>query len=359
MNGLEIIDLKEANFMQRLLKREPRENAFFEINNLLASVPILELDKASIESRLAKHGVSHEEARSRLNNFYSIILKYFLRDWELTNKQRERLAHLQTILGLEKNEVSSINSATIYPVYRNYVRKKVSDGGFSTEERQQADQLANQLGLPETFALEIYKSEASEYLHSVLKLSLSDGMLSDGEELELEKIARNLGVELKFSENAKRNLERCRHLWKLYTGDLPEVLTPIRLPKKEKCFGFLQAKHYEVSRKKTPVKYSGFDVSIQKNAFVFHAGNIGQNIGPTVTKRFMDEGTLYFNGNRLFFHGGSRSKQFRYKNLIGGTFYQNGLLIEQLRGRDQFFQFSGDMHSFKLIFDSLITKSRK
>ena len=359
MNGLEIIDLKEANFLQRLLKQEPRENAFFEINNLLASVPILELDKGSIESRLAKHGVSPEEARSRLNNFYSIILRHFLRDWELTNKQRERLTHLQKILGVEKHEVSSMNSATIYPIYRNYIRKKVSNGEFPTEERQQVDQLANQLGLPKTFAVDIYKSEASEYLHSVLKLSLSDGMLSDGEERELERIARNLGVELEFSENAKRNLDRCRYLWKLYIGELSEVLTPIRLPENEKSFGFIPASRYDISRKKTPVKYSGFDISVEKNDFAFYAGNIGRNIGTAATKRFLDEGMLYFNGNRLFFHGSSGSKQFRYKNLIGGTFYLNGLLIEQLRGKDQFFQFSGDLHALKLIFDSLMTKSRK
>lgn len=45
MNGLRIIELNEASFMERLLRQEPRENAFVEINNLLACVPILIIDQ--------------------------------------------------------------------------------------------------------------------------------------------------------------------------------------------------------------------------------------------------------------------------------------------------------------------------
>ncbi|NNE97456.1 MAG: hypothetical protein HKN25_00410 [Pyrinomonadaceae bacterium] len=358
MNGLEIVDLKESNFLQKILRREPRENAFFEINNLLASVPILELDKASIDSRLEKYGVSKEDARSRLNNMYSIILAHFVKDWELTNRQRKSLAHLQHLLSLDRQEISSINSSTIFPIYRNYVRERLSDGDISNEEKQRIEQLSDQLGLPKGFAREIYSVEASKYLHSVLKLSLSDGMLSDGEEMELDKIARGLGVKLEFDADAKGNLDRCRYLWKLHIGELPEIQPPIRLPKKEKCFGYVKAVHYEVSRKKVPVKYSGFDILPREHQVAFHAGSIGSVVARAETKRLLDKGILYFNGTRLFFKGNLASSQFHYKNLIGGTFYLNGLLVEQIRGRDQFFKFSGDLQAIKLIFDALMTKSR-
>lgn len=358
MNGLQIIDLKEASFFQRLFKREPRENAFFEINNLLASVPILELDRNSIDSRLKKHEVSPGEARSRLNNFYSIILGHFLKDWELTNAQRAELAHLQMILNLDKTEVSSINSATIYPIYRSYVRKQVSNGEFSDGEKQQTDQLSNQLGLPKEFAREIYEREASDYLHSVLKGSLSDGMLSGGEEKELERIARNLGVELEFSANAKKNLDRCRYLWRLYAGDLPEIDTSFSHSGNEKSFVCVQAEQFEINKMRPPVRFSGYNSASADHGHRFNAGILTHQNIRSERVSFIDRGVLYFNEEQIYLNGKAEDHIYRFSDLVGGTFYENGLVIERKRGNDQFFGFSGDMQAIKLIFDSLMTRSR-
>jgi len=184
-------------------------------------------------------------------------------------------------------------------------------------------------------------------------------MLSEQEEMELNKIAKNLQVDLRFSENALKNLERCRYLWKLHTGEIPRVQSNLQLRKGERCAAFVNAVHYDVSNPNVPVKYSGYNELRGQSGIGFHSGMLNRDkmIGQVI--RFLDQGKLHFTDHRLLFSGTNGRIYYLYHNLIGGTFYANGLLIEQKRGRDQFFKFSGDIQSLRLIFDNLMTKSRK
>jgi len=359
MNGLQIIDLNEASFMDKLLRREPQENAYVEINNLLACVPILRLDREAIEKCLEKHRIEYAEGNSRLLNFYSIILKYFLGDSNLEQAELEKLHHLKYVLRLDDNDVGIIHRNSVQPLYQNYIRKASSDGELTNEEKEVSNKLAERLYIPDDYALELYANEASKYLHSVLKTSLEDGMLSDGEEEELERIAKNLQVQLKFTEDAKRNLERCRNLWKLHQGELPRVKTSLRLGKNEHCSAYVDAALYNVSNAKQPVKYSGYQKRKGDEDFGFHSGVLNSEKIAGKVIRFVDQGVLYFTNERLLFNGTDGDKNFPIRKLSGGTFYQNGFLIEQKRSRDRFFQFDGDKKALQLIFDSLMTSSRK
>lgn len=360
MNGLQIIDLKEASFMDRLLRREPRENAFVEINNLLACVPILRLDREAINSCLRKYAVPHEKARSRLLNIYSIILRHFLIDADLGDRELEKLHHLRHILMLDDKEVGSIHKNLVQPVFKAHVRRAISDGELTPEQKAGLEKIAERLYIPKEFARKLYINEASRFLHSVLKESISDGMLSDAEEAELKRLASNLQVELKFSENARRNLDRCRYLWRLYKGELPTVRVPVRLRPDENCSAFVGAEHFDVSSTSRPVKYSGYSATAGQHGIGFHSGVFQYDRVTGKVIAFVDRGTLYFTDLRLLFIGSRGRNYFLYHNLVGGTFYRNGLLIEQKRGRDQFFRFdSGDMPAIKLIFDSLMTRSRR
>jgi hypothetical protein len=358
MNGLHIIDLKQASFMDKLLRREPQENAYVEINNLLACVPIFKIERESIERFLIKYDIKHEKARSRLLNFYSIILNYFLQNESLSNSEIERLNHLKHILSLEEKEVIAIHNNFVRPIYKKYVRKVIADGKLTFEESETLKKIAANLSIPDKYAKKLYINETSHYLHSALKESISDGMLSDKEEKELMKLAEDLKVELKFSENAKKNLERCRKLWRIYQGDLPEIKIPIKLLPNNKCFAFISATLFQVYNKEMPVKFSGYHEVEKQNGYGFHSGVFRNDELEGKMISFDDEGTLYFTSQMLLFKGTREDRYFYFKNLIGGSFYRNGLVIEQKRGRDIFFQFAGDIEALKLIFDSCMTRER-
>lgn len=359
MNGLQIIDLKESTFMDRLMRREPRENAFLEINNLLASVPIMKLEKDSIDKRLKKYKISHEKARSRLVHFYTIILKHFVRDYEISDSEYERLRHLQHILSIDSKEIGSIHSAILYPIYQHYVRQVVSDGKVSENEKFHLEKLTNQLRIPKGFARKIYETEADKVVQSRLRQTIADGMLSTAEEKEMINIADSLGIELKLSEDAKKNLQRHRYLWQLSIGNLPEVKTDIHLDKDEFCAAVLKVEIYEIGNINEVVKFSGYETSNRFAQTGFHSGMIKTNRLMGEVMKFGAAGTLYFTNRRLIFNQVTGTSQISFKNIIGATFYRNGMLLEQIKGRDKFLKFRGDLEAIKLIFNSLMTKSRE
>lgn len=359
MNGLQIIDLKESTFMDKLMRREPRENAFLEINNLLATVPILKLDKESIDKRLSKYKITPEKARSRLVYFYTIILKHFVRDYDISDSEYERLRHLQHILSIDSKEIGSIHSAVLYPIYQHYVRQAVSDGQLSETEKLTLENLTNQLRIPKDFAVRIYNSEAEKILNSKLRETIKDGMLSETEEKELLKIADSLKIELRLTQDAKKNLQRHRYLWQLSIGNLPKLKTNIHLEKDEFCAAVLKVEIYEVGNVREAVKFSGYQSSNNFAPVGFHSGMIQTNRLPGEVMKFGAAGMLYFTNRRIIFNQVNGIFQIPFTNVIGATFYRNGMLLEQIKGRDKFIKFRGDIEAVKLIFNSLMTKSRE
>jgi hypothetical protein len=358
MNGLQIIDLKEANFMDKLLKREPRENAFLEINNLLASVPILKLDKESITDRLEKYEIPFEKARSRLMHFYSIILRYFVIDFDISDSQYEKLRHLQHILSIEDKDIGSIHSAILYPIYQQFVRNSLSKGKISESDKEQLRNFSEQLRIPKQFAVKLYKTEAEKFLHSKFQQTIADGMLSIDEEKELLKIADNLEIELRLSETAKQNLQRHRYLWQLNIGNLPTVKTNLILEEGEVCSAVLEVEYFEINNISDPIKFSGYETSTNLRNTGFHSGMVKTNRIQGEVMIYVSRGKLYFTNKRLLFNETRGTIQFLLKDLIGATFYNNGMLVELKNGSDKFFKFRGDLEAMKLIFNGLMTKKR-
>jgi len=80
MNGLETIDLQPTSFIENLLGRRPKENAFLEIHNVVAALPIYHISEDAITACLSRYGITQEEAKPRLLNIYSQVLEYFLKD---------------------------------------------------------------------------------------------------------------------------------------------------------------------------------------------------------------------------------------------------------------------------------------
>lgn len=358
MNGLQIIDLNEATFMDKLLKREPRENAFVRINNLLSCVPLLRISRREIDDCLAEYEISHEKAKSRLVNFYSVILRDFVGNMKISQSQLEQLLHLQHIFSLDNQEVAPINSAILYPLYRNFIRRAISDGELTGEQSRQIRKLSEQLGIPKNIAGNLYKQEADNFLQSVFNQTLADGMLSAEEERELERISKNLGAELKLSQDAKANLERCRYLRQLHGGNLPAFNAPFRLENGETCHAFVKATHFELRKVAQPVKFSGYDYYNGIPSANFQTGNLQNRMISSNILRYVDGGILYFTSRRFVFVGMLRTTKCPLRRVIGGTFYTDGILVEQDAGNDQFFKFVGDIEALRLIFNRLMTNSR-
>ena len=52
MNGLEVLDLQPTGFVANLLGHRPKENAFLEIHNVVASLPIYHISEDAVTACL-------------------------------------------------------------------------------------------------------------------------------------------------------------------------------------------------------------------------------------------------------------------------------------------------------------------
>jgi hypothetical protein len=360
MNGLEIIDEKDPSLTDKLLRREPRENAYIEIHNTIARAPINQIGKDDIDAILAEHKSSAAAAKSRLTSIYADVLKHYIKDFRLSDEETEQLGHLRDILSLDPADTGHIHAAVIYPIFQNAVRNAVFDDKLTGEEETWLNEIARGLKIPEEFVPQLYASVVQPYIQWRLNSAVSDGKLSPDEERELAEISKNLKATVGFSEATHAVLERARYLWRLESGELPRANTGLYLKRNEFCSVFVPVTHHEMRTVTTGVKYSGYS---QSSDTIFgtryRSGSIRtQRITENVLEQ-LDSGTLYFTNMRLLFDGSQRSTEFPLRNIIGATFYSDGMLVERDSGKDQTFLITGDVEALQLIFDTLMTNYRK
>jgi DnaJ-domain-containing protein 1 len=110
MYGLETINLKEPDLLDRLLKNKITENAYREIQNCIATTPILAITPQSILKHLAGYGITLDEAKPHLMPLVARILRYFVVDRELRVKEAQEIQHLQALFNFTDQEVKQLQS---------------------------------------------------------------------------------------------------------------------------------------------------------------------------------------------------------------------------------------------------------
>jgi hypothetical protein len=241
MNGLEIIDEKDPSLTDKLLRREPRENAYIEIHNTIARAPIDQIGKDDIDAILAGHKISAAAAKSRLTSIYADVLKHYVKDFRLSDEETQQLGHLRDILSLDPADTGHIHAAVIYPIFQNAVRNAVFDDKLTGDEENWLNEIAQGLKIPEEFVPQLYASVVQPYVQWRLNSALEDGKLSPDEERELAEISKSLKASVEFSGSTRAVLERARYLWRLESGELPRANTGLYLKKDEFCPAFVPA----------------------------------------------------------------------------------------------------------------------
>ncbi|MFN3562315.1 MAG: hypothetical protein ACK4XY_05560 [Chloroherpetonaceae bacterium] len=94
--------LKAQTFFQKLFRKHPPENAVVEIQNLLASKPILDVRRYEISQLLEKYKNANifRTFKSDIAALYKRYLEHCLRDKAFSEKDLEELQHLKKLLNL-------------------------------------------------------------------------------------------------------------------------------------------------------------------------------------------------------------------------------------------------------------------
>jgi hypothetical protein len=359
MNGLEVIDLQPTGFLANLLGRRPKENAFLEIHNVVASLPIYHISEDAVTACLSRYGITHEEAKSRLLNIYSQVLEHFIKDLSISDDEVEQLRHLATIFKLSSYEVSQIHTELVYPHYEKAVLHALRDRHLSNDERAALDHLCSKLRISESAANEIYKKHAVPIYKQTMKNALADEMLTPEEETELEEILKALKLSMRFDEKLKSVFDRARRLWRIAQGELPVLNVPVTLQLNEHCSADVEALHCEPRRVAQGLGYSGFSTSYGTFGIRFRSGIMNTHRLTSQALRLRGAGTLYFTNRRFLFNGDSHSTSVDLGAIAGITFYSDGMRIGKEASIDQIFTFAGDIDMLRLIADNLMTNYRQ
>lgn len=359
MNGLDVLDLQPTGFVANLLGHRPKENAFLEIHNVVASLPIYHISEDAVTACLSRYGITQEEAKPRLLNIYSHVLEHFIKDLLISDDEVEQLRHLATIFDLSSDEVSQIHTEIVYPHYEKAVRSALRDRQLSDDENAVLDNLCAKLRIPESAANEIYNKHAVPIYNQAVSRALEDEMLTPEEEAELEQVAKALKLNIRYDEKLTSILDRARRLWRIAQGELPVLSVPVNLQLNERCSADVEALHYEPRTGARGIRYSGFSPSYRSVGIRFRSGIMNTRRLNIQTLHLRGAGTLYFTNRRFLFSGDSHATSIDLGAITSITFYSDGMCIEKESSADQIFTFSGDIDMLRLIADNLMTTHRQ
>jgi len=230
-----IIPLKSQSFYQKLFKKQPKENAFIKINNLLSQTKdIKDISIEEIENIALEYNVKiQKKFKKALQGLYCRFLKYCFNDRILSNHEIEQLAQLKLLFGINDKMIDQIHKDVYLEVFNESVDEVIKDGKMDEKEKEFLEKLQTQLKLPDDIARNIYSKKATTYLETYLKNAISDERLSPDEDKQLQAIAQNLGVTLEIDERTKEFLDRFRLYWLIENGEIPIVEADINLQKKK------------------------------------------------------------------------------------------------------------------------------
>lgn len=143
------LPLSRGTLMQRALGRKPRENAWIEVNNLLAGVDEIREVRPEQVARIAERYrmPMRGEFVGRLERLYRDYLLYCLADARLSAEELCDLAHLKRILRLTDRALTEIHEAVAKQVYALTVDAVLADGRIDAAEREFLDTLQQHLAI--------------------------------------------------------------------------------------------------------------------------------------------------------------------------------------------------------------------
>lgn len=338
----------------RLFGRPQPTVAAARIWNLVAGASIADIRPEQIAEMLTTSKVRPADLAPDLRQLYTAVLYEACRDADLSEGEVDDLRRLKALLSLSDADVAEVASA----VYKSHLGSALKDEDLGVEERSRLATLADALRLPADVAAAAMKQEGGALLQRVLDRAISDRRLAPEEEAQLYALAKQLGVTPSIQGETAAALDRFRLYWRIEQGDLPQIEVRINLKRGEQCHFRTPVTHLERRSVTRAIAYAGPTASIRIAKGVrFRLGAIAPHRITEEVLAPLDTGVLYITNRRLLFDGGRQSRTFELSKIINFTPYRDGLAIERDRGKDQMFQFEGDVELAAMILGAALARA--
>jgi Chloroplast envelope transporter len=354
---LKVKELAKSSWFHRLFGLVVKKNALIEVNNLLATKPISEIDLEQIAVISQKYKLDcHGKFRNEFKSLYQKYLEFSLRDRHLSDEELSNLKALQELLAVRDSMARRIFRDTVNDIYNLALDDVLMDGKIDEHEKMFLKGLRENLQIPAAIADKAYTKKAEMLLQKSLTEAIADRMLSPQEEEEINSLAKRLNIDFNFSNKIKAaELERMRLYWMIAHGDIPVIDPGIRLFKGENCFFTRPANWCEMRSVTKRIRYGGpmLRIKIAKGLY-YRAADYAVSAVKEDVLAPLDSGSVFFTSKRVIFTGRKGSKNIRLNRILDFEPYSDGLEIIKDSGKNPVIRMDEDADLAAMILARLL-----
>lgn len=349
----------KAGLIGRLLGRVPRETAFVEVRNILATTPLEEVRESDITGALAKAKVRRREATKELTVIFEHAALLSAADRELSDSDQRGLATLQRAFELTDAEAASAVESAVGQIFERTMREALSDGTFTEQEKAKLEATSKALGMSDVQTKRLYETAATAAVQAAFTIAAADRRYTEDEEAHVVALAESLGVTITHDESTAALVARFKLMAQIEDGELPSISVPVLLKRGESCHFAGPATHHQIRTVTKRVNYSGPTASIRLMRGVrWRVGSISVQRVTTDVMTRLDAGGLYVTSTRLLFDGTRLNTSIPLRKITNFTVFKDGLKVEKETGPDQYFLGASDWELAGACLDGAASKVR-
>ena len=354
MSIFELKKLRKPNFIQTLLKKEPKENAIIKINNIFYNKEneIEKINKEEIDEIIRNYNISGTKVIREKEN---IFLKVLRSQVDKNKIERKILNHIIDILGLSKEETYRIINEYTSEKYEKYLRNIFNNGEDISAPSEETKKLQKDLEISDDKEYEIYYKVVSEGAQKILDDILKDERLSPEEDKKFNEMLVKYNIDAKYDDETQRRMELYRYYWQIENETIPIIESDINLPKTENLYFVSTVEWYENRTQTKTIRYSGPVISFRiAKGIYWRSGNLrAEKVSEDVLKH-IDSGNMYITNKRIIFIGTKGSKNIKLEKILDMIPYNNGLNIIKDTGKPVFLEIDEDSYVASMILYRLI-----
>ncbi|MFM8431454.1 MAG: hypothetical protein ACKOQ6_07545 [Bacteroidota bacterium] len=325
----------KKGFFTRLFSSGPDENAFVDLNNLLASKPVMQISKEEVAEVITRHEVDvFRHFSEKVEGLYTAYLAYCVKDHGLEQDDVEQLRHLKSLLQISDHQIDAIHKKIGESVLIEAWQTAIGDGRLSPDEEKKLDVFGKALVLPQSLTDEISALTRELFVRQHIKGLMDDRRLTPQEEDELKRICSSLNVTPQFDEATISLLDRFRLFYAVENGVIPQIECDINLTANEECHFKCPAQWHEYRSVTRRVNYGGPAVSVKIMKGVYYrAGSMSVQPIRSQELQLIGTGRLYITNKRIIFVGENKATTIRFNKVVTLNPYSNGIEIIKDAGK--------------------------
>ncbi len=314
--------LPEQGMFGRLFGRIHRDAMLTEAENLLAAAADwADVSRDDIAALEAKYGAAFKDAVKSETMMLISRAATGLTAQQTVEGGANRLRRLAGAFGLS-GEAETIVLARARSALAEAAQRLIADDDLTEDERSAFAEAADATGIAQEEAAAILSAAVEWRMSQEIAAAVSDDRLTSDEEARIEALGHALHARLDIPDAMRDRLARARLLWRIEQGELPEAVSPVALPRTERCL------------------YAGYGQALEprsrgKQSFMHSYG----------------AGDIVLSTKRIIFNGGDRNLAVRLNTVIDYRVYDDGVEIRRATGKPLTFALSRKDEWFARIFE--------